>query len=167
MKKYFKKFEIYFVNFFSSFGIALLVGVICSIPIRFIRTLNSDIGNFSLSIIATVISLFILSYKEGYRRREFQLKLIFISILCLFCLQIILVLIIGHAVYISGPTVHLAYYILYRINPELINGKAMLSNINTDLMISAFFVIYSPTMILGEYIGVRKHRKDFTKQKEN
>ena len=162
MKKYFKKFEIYLVNYFSSFVIALIVCIICSIPVRFIRTLNSGMGDFIVSIIITVISLFVMSYNEGYRHREFQLKLIFISIIFLLCSQIILVLIIGHAAYITGPTIHLAYY----IKPEFIRGNEPLKNLNTNLMILAFLIIYSPIMVLGEYIGVRKHRKDFANKRK-
>lgn len=163
MKKFFKHFEIHFVIFFASLAFGLLVSVLCNIPLKFIEGININIGNFVTGIIGTISILFFLSFKEGYRFREFEFKITFLSILSLFVLQFILVAIFGHAVYISGSTVYLARYVLYLVNPELINEKEMLENYRLLFMILADFVVYLPVISFGEFLGAKKHKKDFSK----
>lgn len=163
MKKFFKHFEIHFVIFFASLAFGLLVSVLCNIPLKFIEGININIGNFVTGIIGTISILFFLSFKEGYRFREFKFKITFLSILSLFVLQFILVAIFGHAVYISGSTVYLSRYVLYLVNPELINGKEMLENYRLLFMILADFVVYLPIISVGEFLGAKKHKKDFSK----
>lgn len=163
MKKFFKHFETHFVIFFASLAFGLLVSVLCNIPLKFIDGINVNIGNFVTGISGTIFILFILSFKEGYHFKEFKFKITFLSILSLFVLQFILAAILGHAVYISGSTVYLARYVLYLVNPELINGKEMLDNYRLLFMLLADFVVYLPIISFGEFLGAKKHKKDFSK----
>ncbi len=163
MKNFLKHFETHFVIFFAALAFGLLVSVLCNIPLKFMEGINVNIGNFVTGIIATISTLFILSFKEGYHFKEFKIKIIILSILTLFILQFILVAIFGHAVYISGPTVFLARYVLAVVNPELINGKEMLENYRLLFMLLADFVVYLPIILFGEFLGAKKHKKDFSK----
>ena len=76
-------------------------------------------------------------------------------------LLICVTLVIGRAIYISGPTDYLAYCILHKVNPYLINRKVMHNRLCLWLMVGAFVFVYTPLMVLGKCLGFRKKQSAF------
>ncbi len=136
MKNFLKTFERLFVYYLASMGIALLFGVLCNIPFKLLLD-----NNFKV----------------------FKLKTFLFSELLLLILLIVVIYIIGRAVYILGPTDYLAHYILHLANPSMINGKIMLNQYCMILMFCAYVFLYAP-IIIAEYIGVKKNNNQFKKQ---
>ena len=168
MKNFLKSFERLFVYYFASMGISLLAIILLNIPMKFLLGDNySDLTEFFISALSLVISLFILFYRDGFQNKKFDLKLFLFSELMLLVLLIVVIHFIGRAVYISGPTDCLARYILYKVNPTLINGKVMLNQYYMVLMICAYVFLYAPLILIAEYIGVKIRNKQFSKYKNN
>ena len=160
MKKFLNTFERIFVYYFASMGISLLAIILLNIPMKFLLGDNySDLTEFFISVFSFVISLFSLFCIDGYRTKKLELKLFALSQLVLLVLLIVVIYFIGRAVYISGPTDNLARYILYEVNPTLINGKVMLNKYCLVLMICAYVFLYAPLMLIAEYIGVKIRKK--------
>ena len=111
--------------------------------------------------------MFVLFCIDGYRTKKLELKLFALSELVLLVLLIVVIYFIGRAVYISGPTDYLGRYILYKVNPNLINGKVMLNQYCMVLMICAYVFLYAPLILIAEYIGVKIRNKQFSKYKNN
>lgn len=163
-KEIFNKLMLYFINYFAGIGIGLLVTIICDIPLSFIRIINTDLGAFLVGIIGMGITLFIRSYRKGYTANpsihSFKLKTTLLFIVMVFALQSLLILIIGHTPYISGPTVWLSNYILSVMNLTAETAPKMLIGIRWVLILIANIFIYAPLMILGEYKGSIQRSKD-------
>ena len=156
MKKFLKTFERIFVYYFASMGISLLASILLDIPMKFLLGDNyTDLTEFFISELSFVISLFVLFFMDGFHHKKIQLKAFMLSELILLILLIVVICLIGRAVYISGPTDHLARYILYQVNPYLINGKVMLNRYCMVLMICAYVALYAPLMLIAEYIGAK------------
>ncbi len=172
IKKFLKTFENVFVYYFASLGISLLIGIILNIPLKLLFDIDKNILNFIPSILCVSISLFVLFFKNGYSDKKFQTKNFLFSLILLLVLIIILTMLIGHAIYISGPTNYIADFIFKKLNPDLYYTPIELRTITlnrykTIAMISAFVFIYSPIMLLGEYLGTKKHKRDFKKIKQD
>lgn len=168
MKSLLKTFERIFVYYFASMGLSLLAIFILNIPMKLLLGDNySDLTDFFISVLSFIVSLFVLLCIDGYRAKKFELKLFIFSELTLLVLLIIVICFIGRAVYISGPTDSLARYILYKVNPGLINGNVMLNRYCMVLMICAYVILYAPVMLIAEYIGVKIRNKQFAKDKNN
>ena len=168
MKNFLKTFERLFVYYFASMGISLLAIILLDIPMKFLLGDNfSDLTEFFISALSLVISLFILFYRDGFQNKKFDLKLFLFSELMLLVLLIVVIHFIGRAVYISGPTDYLARYILYKVNPTLINGKVMLNKYCLVLMICAYVFLYAPLIVIAEYVGAKIRNKQFSKYKNH
>ena len=165
LKDLLHRFAPYFVNYFAAVGIGLLVSIICNIPLRFINIINTDVGLFIVGISGMGITLFRRCYGQGYNANShtytFKLKTTLLFVGMVFVVQISLSLLIGHTVYISGPTHWLAFYILSVINPTLVNAKKMLLGIDWSLLLIADVFVYAPIMIFAERLGAKHHNKGF------
>ena len=168
MKKFLKTFERVFVYYFASMGISLLVSILLNNPMKLLLGDKfNDLTEFFISRFPLMISMFVLFCIDGYRTKKFELKLFALSELVLLVLLIVVIYFIGLAVYISGPTDYLGRYILYKVNPNLINGKVMLNQYCMVLMICAYVFLYAPLILIAEYIGVKIRNKQFSKYKNN
>ena len=163
LKEVLLKFAPYFVNYFAGVGVGLLISVVCNIPLRFIKIINIDLALFIVGFVGMGVTLFrrswALSYSANSYTYTFKLKTTLLLVGMVLGVQILLSLLIGHTVYISGPTHWLAFYVLSAINPTLVNAKTMLLNIDWALLLVADICIYAPIMILGEYLGAKQHNK--------
>ena len=148
----------------SSYGMGLLISVLLSIPFGLVIGHSSDLANFFSGIIATVVTIFILSCRDGYHTHKFKFSKLLLSVILAFLTQCLLVFIIGHAVWFSGPTVYLASYLLDTTKSSVINLKETLEIYRWILMLIAFVFVYAPLMFLGEYVGTKKHQRDFNKK---
>lgn len=110
---------------------------------------------------AAVGSPFVLFFKDGNRNKRFKAKELLLSLLILFGSLLIVTYILKPAVYVSGPTNFLARYVLLKVNPGLVDGMAMLKRYIMELMVLAFVFVYSPIILLAEYLGAKKHKKEF------
>lgn len=153
------------VRYFGSIMIGLAATIVLSFPVKLCTDVDSKLLHFVLMLAAVMVSLAILFFKDGYHNKRFKRKELLLSLPILFALLLIVIRIIGPAIYISGPTDSLARYILLKVNPGLINGKAMLKQYAMDLMTLAFVLVYSPIILLAEYLGAKKHKKDFAPSK--
>ena len=75
---------------------------------------------------------------------------------------------IGHAIYVSGATVYLGDFLFKKIQPNLFNRPIELKNHTRDLyqiatLFCTYIFIYSPTMIIAKYLGIKKHKRDYSK----
>ena len=117
MKKGFKKFGQVFALYFSSMLISLFASIILNIPLKFFITNYNNLTNFIISFLGLYVALFALFFNDGYSNKKFEIKPLFIALGLLLCFVVLVSSIIGHAVYISGPTVYLADYILHLKEP--------------------------------------------------
>lgn len=162
MKPFFKTFERTFVYYFASVGISLLANIALSIPLRFIFQNHISLTGFIVGIISMLASLFVLFYRDGYKTKKLELKYFLPSLAIILLLLVAVLLIIGHAVYIAGPTEFLDEYFPKMLIQSPINSKVTVNLISASLMISAFLVLYTPTILLAEKIGVKKRNQKHT-----
>lgn len=147
----------------ASYGMGLLISVLLNIPFGLIIGHTSDLADFFSGITATVITIFILSCKDGCHTHKFIFNKLLLSMILAFLTQCLLVFVFGHALWFSGPTVHLAGYFLEVTKSSAINLKETLEIYRWILMVIAFVFVYAPLMFLGEYAGTKKHQRDFKK----
>lgn len=165
-----KDFSYYLVDFFISVLIGLGVAIVLNIPMKFLRLTNIDLCGFIVSILSMCISLYMRSYSRSYnantRTYTFQLKRALLCIAMTFAAQILLVIIIGgHAVYVSGPTVWLTLSILPDAFRTTLKGRMMIAGYDWMFMLLADILIYAPIMILGEYFGDKQNKKEIAESK--
>lgn len=161
LKKLIKELEPYFINFAIGIGVGLAVTVASTIPLRF-TGINICLGSFIVGFIGTVITLYIRSWRMGYRgnsrtytfSRNKAIKLIALS----FAVQIVLALLLTPTVYIAGPTVWLGELLN---NPNPVSGEYGVTVYDWLFMLLADALVYGPVMVYGEYSGAKKHSEDF------
>ena len=164
-----------FVTLFASFLIGLAVRTIFNWPIAAILSDNSMLKNNIMSlidgiigVIVTSISLFILSFSNGYYHNKFQLKQLLLAVLTTFFTQVILAIVLGHSVWFSGPTGFLATYVSRNIHSDMvgmIGFRRYLENYRWLFMTLSFWFAYAPLIITGKYLGAKKSKRDFAKVK--
>lgn len=159
-------FERVFAYYIISMGVQLAANIVLNIPLKFIFPNYSDLGEFFVAIIACLICMFLLCFRDGYKLRVFEFKEFLICAAIMLCLLLVVIYFTGHIIYISGPTDHLERYILYEVNPSLINGAGMLDKYSWYLMMGAFAVLYVPVMTFGMYLGNKKRKKQFDEYKK-
>lgn len=171
-----------FVTIFASFLIGLAVCVIMDIPIGLILTESSlmtensvladNIRNFAVDtiyLITTLITIFVLSYTYGYRKNEFVLKQVVFAIILTFATFAVLNFVLGHSFWFSGPSMFFARDVFEARHFDVMGtmgAKKILENYQWLFMIIAFWTLYAPLMLFGRYLGVKKSKKDFAKDRE-
>ena len=162
MKNFLNTFEKVFVYYFASVGIYLLVNIVLNIPLRFIFQNHINLTNFIVGIISMLASLFVLFYRDGYNTKKLELKCFLPSLAVVLLILIAVLFIIGHTVYIAGPTEYLDGFSPKIFIQSPINRKVAVNLNSAALMISAFLVLYTPTILLAEKIGVKNRNKKHT-----
>ncbi len=109
-----------------------------------------------------LISLFVLFYIDGHKSKKFDFKYFLPSLALILLLLVAALFIIGHAVYIAGPTEFLDEYFPKTLIQSPINPKVAVNLTSAALMISAFLLLYTPTILLAEKIGVENRNKKHT-----
>ena len=115
----------------------------------------------TLYFLSSVASVFVLSYRDGRQNYQFNLGRLLLSLLLTLTTQVVLVVIIGHAIYFSGPAIVFNHYMLNIYNPVSIPTRVLLNTYQWVLMFAADLFVYVPTMILGKYLGNKKRIKEF------
>ena len=159
MKKIVKTLERVFVYYFASVGMSLLANIVLSIPLKFIIKSNPSLASFIVGILSMLVSLFILFYRDGYKTKKLQLKYLLPSLALILLLLVAALFIIGHAVYIAGPTELLDEYFPKMLIQSPLNPKIAVNLNSAALMISAFLLLYTPTILLAEHFGTIKRNK--------
>ena len=172
IKPYLKPLSYYVVDFFMSVIVGLGIVILLNIPMKFVRTINMDLGGFIIHFLSMCMILYIRSYRRGYHTNTktytFVWKKAAVLTSIAFAIQIVLTIIIGgHGVYISGPTFWLASYILPAADRATAEGRAMIAGYDWLLMILADILIYAPIMIAGEYLGDKQNRKEIAVAKND
>lgn len=155
----------YFVNFFMAVLVGLAITLVLDLPLKFIRVINVDLGHFAINLLGMCFALYTRSYRQGYhqntRTYTFQYKRTLRCTGVIFAVQIALILIIGgHAVYISGPTYWLASFVQSVVAPDPAKAKIVLALYNWLFMLLADVLIYAPIMLAGEYLGARDNTNE-------
>ena len=156
MKNFLKTLERIFVYYFASVGISLLINIVLSIPLKFIIKSNMSFVSFIVGTLSMLLSLFILFYRDGYKTKKLELKYFLPSLAVILLLLVAALLIIGHAIYIAGPTELLDEYFPKMLIQSPLNPKVAVNLNSAALMISAFLLLYTPTILLAEKIGTKK-----------
>ena len=156
---------VYFVDFYMSVIIGLGIVIILNIPMKFIRTINMDLSSFVVHFLSMCIVLYIRSYRRGYHTNTktytFGLKKAMLFVGIVFLTQTALILIIrGHAVYITGPTLWLTSYILPTADRTMSEGSSMIAGYDWLFMLLFDVLIYAPIMLLGEYRGAKQNEAE-------
>ena len=159
MKQFFKTFERVFVYYFASVGLSLLANLLLNIPLKFIFENYSSLISFIVGITSMLISLFVLFYLDGYKTKKLELKFFLSSLAVILLLLIAVLFVIGHAVYIAGPTEFLDEYFPKVIFQSPINSKVTVNLGSASLMLGAFVVLYTPIVLLAEYLGAKQQNK--------
>ena len=165
MKIVFKKFGQVIVFYFASMLISLFTSIVLNIPLKFLIPNYNNLTNFIVGILSLCIALFSIFFHEGYKTKKFELKPLLIALGLLLCFVTLVSTIIGHAVYISGPTVYLADYILHLKEPMKIFDPIIVNRFCLYLFLLAFVLIYAPIMITANYLGMKfkKRKYKYTK----
>lgn len=168
-KKHLTKISSYLLIFFVSILSGMIAAILCDLPLKFLRIINMDLGHFVIHLLGTCLTLYIGSYQKAYgantRTYTFSLRTTLLSIGIVFVVQILLVLILGvknggHAIYIAGPSRWLSNYVLELINPIGEVRYATYRQLNWSLMLLLDILVYAPIMVLSEYLGDKKNRKE-------
>lgn len=159
MKPFLKTFERVFVYYFASVGISLLANIALSLPLRFIFQNHISLTSFIVGMLSMLVSLFILFYRDGHKTKQLELRYFLPSLAIVLLILVAVLLIIGHAVYIAGPTEFLDEYFPAILIQSPINPKVAVNLSSVALMILAFLLLYTPTIILAEHFGVKKANK--------
>ena len=162
MKPFFKTFERTFVYYFASVGISLLANILLSIPLKFIIKSNMSLASFIVGTLSMLLSLFILFYRDGFKTKKLELKYFLPSLAVILLLLVAILLLIGHAVYIAGPTEFLDEYFPKMLIQSPINLKVVVNLTSAALMIVAFLLLYTPTILISEKFGIKKRNKKHT-----
>lgn len=161
MKIVFKKFGQVIVFYFASMLISLFTSIVLNIPLKFLIPNYNNLTNFIVGILSLCIALFSIFFYEGYKTKKFELKSLLISLGFLLCVVTIVSTLIGHAVYISGPTVYLADYILHLKEPMKIFDPIIVNRCCLYLMLLAFILVYAPLMLIANYLGIKFKKRKF------
>ncbi len=156
MKNFLKTFERVFVYYFASVGISLLANLLLNIPLKFIFENYSSLISFIVGIISMLISLFVLFYIDGHKSKKFDFRYFLPSLALILLLLVAALFIIGHAVYIAGPTEFLDEYFPKTLIKSPINPKVTVNLCSALIMGMAFFILYTPTILLAETLGIKK-----------
>jgi len=165
-----KDFGCYLVDFFMAVLIGLGITVVLNLPMKFIKAINIDLGSFTVQFLSMCYVLYARSFTRSYnantRTYNFQLKKALQCIAMTFAVQILLVIIIGgHAVYVSGPTVWLSSYLFPELDRATREGRLLIAGYDWMFMLLADVLIFAPIMILGEYLGDKQNKKEIAESK--
>lgn len=158
MKPFLKTLERVFVYYFTSVGISLLANILLSIPLRFVFWNHIALTNFSVGVLSMLISLFFLFYRDGKKTKKVELKLFLPSLVVVLVLIVLITLIIGQAVYVLGPTELLDGFLPKSFVKSPINPKVSFDVYSFASGVAAFLLLYSPIMLISEYVGTKKAR---------
>ena len=153
---------------YLSFGIGIEVDFITNIPLGLIFGRTDNLLNYLLYFISVPITQFIVSYQDGRLNYQFKLGRLLIALALTLATQCLLAVIIGgHAVYFSGPAIIFSRRLLDIYNPVSVPTRTVLDTYEWLLMFASYLLVYLPTIVLGEYLGAKKHKKEFKHEDEN
>ena len=161
MKNFKKYFLSLFIGYFASMGISVLGGFFYGLPIRFYFNSNINLAYFIINFIVVLISMFIFFYIEGYKLKIFDFKALMLSLIAFLGLLIVVVYIIGRAVYVSGPTDYVVRYVLLDLEPDFLVNKRIYNIHCLIAMVISYLLFYAPIMTTALYLGNRKYKKEF------
>ena len=169
IKDFFRATVPYFIDFAVGIGMSLVITLLVGIPFTFIRDLNMEIVRFVVGLPSMCLVLYRRCFRMYYHRNShtyvFSLKHSASHIAFAFLWQSLFVILFGaHAIYLTGPT----YWITETLFPAALRsdmgGHFLHEGYDWLLMFLADFLLYGPSMLLGEYIGSRERRKDCKKE---
>lgn len=161
MKEYFNLF----LNVLARWGAAIafsLAPALLDAPIRAFIDVDADILAFVLCFGTAVVALFVLFYKMGNKQKRIDTKKLVIAIILLWIFLLLVGLLIGTSAITMGPTDYLAGK-LYKMNyPRDWNYSSPINTQYSLVTLTVLYItVYAPTMLLGKYLGERKHRKEY------
>lgn len=164
-----KQYRDCLVTLLFAFLNGLIISIVLSLPIGLILGESSNLADALVALLGTLITVFLSSCKKGYYFSRFKFSQLFIGIILTFATQIILVL-MGHSAWFSGPAMFWGSYLFEVINPEAVvrwnvHGVTI-ENYRWIFVIALYWFAYVPLMILGKYLGAKKSKRDFKKSKE-
>ncbi len=118
---------------------------------RIIKTILGELG--------VILTLFLLSYKEGYRNRHFNLKVTIIACIFVFIIQQILAPLLTYAAYVSG-TGSLFLADLFYLKNKLGFYTLVPPIIKHICMTASYIFLVVPAFLCGELLGVKKRKKE-------
>ena len=164
MKAFLKKLGLNCLFLYASFWFCLFAGIIYNVPVKLIfkpSDLAMDIIEFVLHILCIVITLFVLSYKQGYKQQEFDTKQIIKVMAALLVIHQIVSLVQGFQT--AGPAYSLARTIYFLDEEAMLTWRMPLIIVHSLIAaIDILFVI--PSIVLGEYMGVKKYKSKHKKR---
>lgn len=161
MKKYIKKCLEFLILFVLCLAIGLLINSVFQyIPAIFGFSILAKRFFWSVfDLLLSAILMFLYQYREGYRRKAFDIKPMIPASIFVFVLQQIFAPMLQYAPYVAGCVFRLAKLIHYWDQPLYDNLEQMPAVTEHLLMTAATLLLFIPAMILGEYIGMRMRKK--------
>lgn len=168
MKKILFKTGVYGSIFFAGLWCSILFNLL-DLPIKILfepSPLGVRIIRIVLGYLGIITAIFIAAFKEGYRKRKFDLKTSLFACFFVFAVQQILAPVISYAIYVVGSgSVYLADAIYFKNQyTSLINPPDYIIHL---CMTISFLFIYIPLFLASEKLGVLKYIKDVQKMKNN
>ena len=158
MKTFIKKLGLYCFFLHASFWFSIFAEIVYNIPLKLVlkpSDLAWEIIEFCLSTICIIITLFILCYGCGYKQQKFNLKQVIVIMLSLLIIHQIASLL--QAYYIAGPAYPLSR-IIYYMDENAIETWYMPLGLLHPLIAIFDIIFVVPTMVLGEYMVVKKYK---------
>jgi len=173
LKRFLKCFEKVFSHYFYAIGISFGLSLIYSLIFTMLRATSfratidqyePNIIHFTVHFLIFIVALFIFFYKLGYKEKQLKIKSFSLSLVLLLTLLLLFAFFIGHAIYVSGATVYLGDYLFKKFQPELYGLNIQTRNLyQIASLFSTYCFVYTPIMIIAKYLGIKKHKRDYSK----
>lgn len=160
-----------FMDMGISWGMSLVFAMLVSAPFAFIRNLELGLIRFFPGVIMVCFAL----YRRGFRRSyfanshtySFSLRTCIVNIVTVVVFQSLIILFWrNHTLFITGPTFWIVKIIFPAARSTEIRGYILHEVYNWLLMLLAVCLLYGPALIYGEYVGSKKHIKDYQIEKQ-
>ena len=146
---------------FAGFGASILF-ILIDYPIEMFFTISPYAERIIKAILGSVgvISvLLLMSCKEGYKNRSVSLKESIFALITVFILQQILAPLLTYAAYIVGTgSIYLAQLFYYQ--NKIAFRPTTPVYLEHIFMAISHFILFTPTIILGEWLGVKKRKNE-------
>lgn len=157
MKEILKTFERIGVYYVFSIIIGFIFSLILDIPVKFLLRGSSDVATLITDSVTTLTVMIFVFFSDGYHYKKFEPKKIIISLCIVLVLMELFTASVSAASFITGPTTWITNIIF---STDFAKQSIATYLCNMLFLALAFVFVYSPIILLFEYLGVKSRKKD-------
>ena len=155
-----KKFINNLINYVSALWAGVFTEIILSIVVSLIfnnEPLAQSIGRAVCGVVGSVITLSIMSYRDGYKDHFYKISTTVCILLIIFIAQQVLAPLNGYKAATAGAAEDIAIAIFLKGNTD--NG--VVPTVGNAVCLAALQVlVYAPTVLICEYRGYKQRRSE-------